>query len=226
MPPALVCFADDAEADVEHALPRLVAQTAAGSRQVGPFAPGAAADDSPRVGCGLTRVIGPERIRQIGTGGPLGDVAVHVVDAPGVRPVRADRRGDGLSVVGRFHREERFDLLQGGLSAEVQQRRVGQIREGVDAVTQARAYATAGADCLSVLTETTYFKGELKDLIQVVQDQPSWARPLPCIRKDFMVHPYQVLEAAQAGARCILVGEHMMRQQDVAVAAHDLVHAL
>ena len=82
---------------------------------------------------------------------------------------------------------------------------VGQIREGVDAVAQARAYAAAGADCLSVLTESKYFKGELKDLIQVVQDQPSWKRPLPCIRKDFMVHPYQVLEAAQAGARCILI---------------------
>ena len=82
---------------------------------------------------------------------------------------------------------------------------VGQIREGVDAVTQARLYAAAGADCLSVLTETSYFKGELKDLVQVVQDQSGWKLPLPCIRKDFMVHPYQVLEAAQAGARCILI---------------------
>ena len=99
--------------------------------------------------------------------------------------------------------------VQGRLSVIAEVKRaspsVGQIREGVDAVTQARAYAAAGADCLSVLTETTYFKGELKDLIQVVQDQPSWTRPLPCIRKDFMVHPYQVLEAAQAGARCILI---------------------
>ena len=82
---------------------------------------------------------------------------------------------------------------------------VGQIREGVDAVAQARAYFAAGADCLSVLTETKYFKGELKDLVDVVRDQSSWPRPLPCIRKDFMVHPYQVLEAAQAGARCILI---------------------
>jgi len=94
-----------------------------------------------------------------------------------------------------------------GVIAEVKRASpsVGQIREGVDAVTQARAYAVAGADCLSVLTESKYFKGELKDLIQVVQDQPTWKRPLPCIRKDFMVHPYQVLEAAQAGARCILI---------------------
>jgi len=82
---------------------------------------------------------------------------------------------------------------------------VGQIRADVDAVAQAKAYAEAGADCLSVLTETTYFKGQLKDLEDVVKDQASRTRPLPCIRKDFMVHPYQVLEAAQAGARCILI---------------------
>lgn len=82
---------------------------------------------------------------------------------------------------------------------------VGQIREGVDAVAQARAYATAGADCLSILTESQYFKGALEDLIHVVQDQPNGKRPLPCLRKDFMVHPYQVLEAAQAGARCVLI---------------------
>ena len=82
---------------------------------------------------------------------------------------------------------------------------VGTIRAEVDAVAQARLYAEAGAECLSVLTETTYFKGRLQDLVDVVQDQAKSARPLPCIRKDFMVHPYQVLEAAQAGARCVLI---------------------
>jgi len=41
---------------------------------------------------------------------------------------------------------------------------VGTIKVDVDAVTQARAYADAGADCLSVLTETTYFRGRLADL--------------------------------------------------------------
>ena len=82
---------------------------------------------------------------------------------------------------------------------------VGSIKADVDAVAQARLYAEAGADCLSVLTESTYFKGRLDDLVQVVRDQAARPRPLPCIRKDFMVHPYQVLEAAQAGARCILI---------------------
>ena len=82
---------------------------------------------------------------------------------------------------------------------------VGTIRSDVDAVAQARLYADAGAECLSVLTESAYFKGCLADLESVVRDQSSRPRPLPCIRKDFMVHPWQVLEAAQAGARCILI---------------------
>jgi indole-3-glycerol phosphate synthase len=82
---------------------------------------------------------------------------------------------------------------------------VGDIAQSINAVDQARLYADAGADCLSVLTESQYFKGQLQDLISVVQDQALRSKPLPCIRKDFMVHPYQVLEAAQAGARCILI---------------------
>lgn len=82
---------------------------------------------------------------------------------------------------------------------------VGTIRAEVDAVAQARLYADAGAECLSVLTESAYFRGSLADLEAVVRDQSSRPRPLPCIRKDFMVHPWQVLEAAQAGARCILI---------------------
>ena len=82
---------------------------------------------------------------------------------------------------------------------------VGLIKAEVDAVAQARLYAEAGAECLSVLTESRYFEGQLSDLVEVVQDQAKRLRPCPCIRKDFMVHPYQVLEAAQAGARCILI---------------------
>ena len=82
---------------------------------------------------------------------------------------------------------------------------VGLIGAEVDAVAQARSFAAAGADGLSVLTETNYFRGELRDLERVAEDQSTRPRPLPCLRKDFMVHPYQVLEAAQAGARCVLV---------------------
>lgn len=81
----------------------------------------------------------------------------------------------------------------------------GAIRADIDAVAQARAYADAGADALSILTDTRYFGGELEDLRRVVADQSRRARPVPAIRKDFMVHRIQVLEAVEAGARCILI---------------------
>ena len=57
----LLRLAHNAEADVEDALPRLVAQTAAGTRQVGAFAPRAAADDFSRVGRGSRGTSIPSR---------------------------------------------------------------------------------------------------------------------------------------------------------------------
>ena len=81
----------------------------------------------------------------------------------------------------------------------------GAIRADVDAVAQARAYADGGADALSVLTDSRYFGGTLADLQSVINDQAKRAIAVPCIRKDFMVHRIQVLEAAQVGARCILI---------------------
>ncbi len=92
---------------------------------------------------------------------------------------------------------------------------VGTIRAEVDAVAQARLYAEAGAECLSVLTESAYFKGSMADLEAVVRDQSSRPVPLPCIRKDFMVHPWQVLEAAQAGARCILIIVRGLKDEEI-----------
>jgi indole-3-glycerol phosphate synthase len=45
----------------------------------------------------------------------------------------------------------------------------------------------------------------LKDLWDVVEFLECHKRKTPCLRKDFMVHPVQVAEAAEAGARCILI---------------------
>lgn len=113
---------------------------------------------------------------------------------------RIDRRGPGF----------RASLRQPGrlaVIAEVKRASpsAGAIRADIDAVAQARAYADAGADCLSVLTDTKFFGGTFADLQAVVADQATRSSPVPCIRKDFMVHRIQVLEAAQAGARCILL---------------------
>ncbi len=75
----------------------------------------------------------------------------------------------------------------------------------LDAVEQARKYVNAEADCFSVLTDTDYFGGTLQDLWDVVEFLEVHNRKTPCLRKDFMVHPVQVVEAAEAGARAILI---------------------
>ncbi len=76
----------------------------------------------------------------------------------------------------------------------------GVIREDVDPAVVARSYAAHGAAAISVLTEPNYFKGSLADL--------SAARavaPVPVLRKDFIIDPYQLLEARVAGADAALL---------------------
>lgn len=82
----------------------------------------------------------------------------------------------------------------------------GQIAaSSLSAVDQARDYVNAGADCLSILTDNEYFGGQLSDLWDVSEFLKSHQRQTPCLRKDFMLHPLQVLEAAEAGASAILI---------------------
>ena len=75
----------------------------------------------------------------------------------------------------------------------------------MSATEQARSYLNADADALSVLTDKKYFGGELEDLWEVNDFIRNHQRKIPTLRKDFMVHPIQVLEALEAGAQAILL---------------------
>ncbi|PKM37839.1 MAG: indole-3-glycerol phosphate synthase TrpC [Gammaproteobacteria bacterium HGW-Gammaproteobacteria-10] len=76
----------------------------------------------------------------------------------------------------------------------------GVIRENFDPVAIGQDYAMNGAACLSVLTDKEYFQGS-EVYLQMVRERC----PLPVLRKDFMIDPYQVFEARALGADCILL---------------------
>lgn len=76
----------------------------------------------------------------------------------------------------------------------------GEILPGADPVAIAGEYEAGGAACLSILTDTPSFGGRLQDLVSI-----RGAVNLPILRKDFMVDPWQVIEARAHGADAILV---------------------
>lgn len=103
-----------------------------------------------------------------------------------------------------------FDLI-----AELKLRSpaVGQLRApgGEDIAKRVLGYAAAGAAAISVLTEPSRFDGSMGHLEKAARALIEVG--IPAMRKDFLVHPYQVLEACAAGAGGVLVILRMLPRE-------------
>ena len=132
---------------------------------------------------------------------PLSEGELSRADAatPKPRPfLAALRRGDGrLAVIAEIKRRSPS---------------AGEIAGDASATAQAQAYRAAGADALSVLTDAKYFGGSIADLRAAADPGGP-----PCLRKDFMVHPVQVLEAREAGASAILIIVRALGDEEIRV---------
>lgn len=111
-------------------------------------------------------------------------------------------------------RDFRMGLRKEGISLIAEIKRSspsrGDMMPDVDAVELASLYEQSGACALSVLTDAKYFKGSLDDLESVHQHVK-----IPCLRKEFIIDEYQIVEARAAQADAILLIVRILSDEQI-----------
>jgi len=91
----------------------------------------------------------------------------------------------------------------------------GDIAAEASALSQATRYLSARTDAISVLTDTKFFSGTNNDLEEITTHIKDSQADVPCLRKDFFVHPIQIVEAAIAGASAILIIVRALTNEEI-----------
>ncbi|MGQ9518182.1 MAG: indole-3-glycerol phosphate synthase TrpC [Anaerolineae bacterium] len=121
---------------------------------------------------------------------PIGSLWEELPGVPPARDFATALRGTGVRVIAEI---KRASPSRGALNM------------GLEPAELALTYVQAGAAAISVLTEPHYFRGSLEDLQRVRSALDGAGVSVPLLRKDFIIDPYQLLEARLAGADAVLL---------------------
>jgi indole-3-glycerol phosphate synthase len=117
---------------------------------------------------------------------PLSQLEATIEQKPAPLDLASALAGDGISLIAEVKRASPSK---------------GALNPNLDAVALAKTYARCGAAAISVLTESKYFMGSGSDLEAIKNALPN----VPVLRKDFILEPYQLVEARAWGADAILL---------------------
>lgn len=121
---------------------------------------------------------------------PVGELRARGANQPAPVSLFHALKRPGLGVIAEF---KRASPSKGRFPAEI------------DPVSVAREYIAGGASAISCLTDEPFFQGSLADLAAVAQVSHADRSPVPVLRKDFVIDPYQIYEARAFGADAILL---------------------